>query len=253
VTRRPRLALVGVGATAAAVALVVAGHGALAGPATGRWSTVESWYDAVGAATAAITALRLLAVGLAAWLAVAAALQLLSTFAPLRAVRHLADAVSPRALQRLAHGAAGLALTVGLAGPPAPPDPAGTAVMEVLEAGEPTPTTTTTTTRAPTPTTTSTTTPTPSTAPPSPTPSPPAPVPAPAPPPSLPLEEVVVAPGDSFWSLAVDAVTDRPARGEVDRYWRQLIEANRARLVDPGNPDLLYPGQRLRLPVAAAA
>ena len=35
---------------------------------------------------------------------------------------------------------------------------------------------------------------------------------------------------------------------EVTTYWRALIEANRDRLVDPSNPDLLYPDQVLRLP-----
>ena len=54
--------------------------------------------------------------------------------------------MSPRWLTRLAHGAAGLAVTVGLAGPPVPSDPAGTAVMEVLE--EPGSATSTTTTTA---------------------------------------------------------------------------------------------------------
>jgi hypothetical protein len=34
----------------------------------------------------------------------------------------------------------------------------------------------------------------------------------------------------------------------VGRYWRRLIDTNRDRLVDPGNPDLLVPGQELVLP-----
>ena len=56
--------------------------------------------------------------------------------------------------------------------------------------------------------------------------------------------EVVVAPGDSFWSIAADEAGDRDLVG----YWRALIEANRDRLVDPTNPDLLYPDQVLVLP-----
>jgi nucleoid-associated protein YgaU len=39
-----------------------------------------------------------------------------------------------------------------------------------------------------------------------------------------------------------------PPEREVARYWRRLVEANRDRLVDPGNPDLLRPGQTLTLP-----
>ena len=34
----------------------------------------------------------------------------------------------------------------------------------------------------------------------------------------------------------------------VIAYWRRLVEANRGRLLDPGNPDLLVPGQELVLP-----
>ena len=35
---------------------------------------------------------------------------------------------------------------------------------------------------------------------------------------------------------------------EITRYWRTLVEANRDRLVVPGNPDLVLPGQELALP-----
>jgi nucleoid-associated protein YgaU len=130
-------------------------------------------------------------------------------------------------LRRLGQGVAGLSVTIGLAGPPAPTDPAGTAVMEVLD--DPQPPTTLPPTTLP-PTTRSAT------------------VPPVAPAPAAPDEEVVVAPGDSFWSLAVDAVTEHPRPVAVDEYWRRLIARNRARLVDPANPDLLYPGQVLTLP-----
>lgn len=62
----------------------------------------------------------------------------------------------------------------------------------------------------------------------------------------------VVEPGDSLWSIAEEVVTPPggPAPGErvVSRYWRRLVEANRAQLVDPGNADLLVPGQRLVVP-----
>ena len=62
----------------------------------------------------------------------------------------------------------------------------------------------------------------------------------------------VVGPGDSFWSIAEDMLSpsggDPPSERDVGRYWRRLIAANRAGLVDPGNPDLLIPGQELDLP-----
>jgi hypothetical protein len=62
----------------------------------------------------------------------------------------------------------------------------------------------------------------------------------------------VVEPGDSFWSIAADTLSGpgsrQPTDREVDGYWRHLVVANRDRLVDRDNPDLLVPGQELVLP-----
>jgi hypothetical protein len=62
----------------------------------------------------------------------------------------------------------------------------------------------------------------------------------------------VVRSGESFWSIASDALQGawgrRPADPEVMAYWREIIERNRHGLADPGNPDLIFPGQELRLP-----
>lgn len=80
------------------------------------------------------------------------------------------------------------------------------------------------------------------------------PSPAPAAPPTD-VSVHVVAPGESFWSIADDVVSEWPAATDLaglTRYWQQLIDANRDRLVDPGNPDLLHPGQELVLPPAAS-
>ena len=78
--------------------------------------------------------------------------------------------------------------------------------------------------------------------------SPPAPAPrdSTAAPPSW-----TVASGDSFWSIAAETVTqagEAPTDRLVIGYWRRVVEANRGRLLDPGNPDLLVPGQELVLP-----
>lgn len=61
--------------------------------------------------------------------------------------------------------------------------------------------------------------------------------------------------GDSFWSIAAETVVetaaptgDAPSDRRVIGYWRRLVEANRGRLLDPGNPDLLVPGQEIALP-----
>jgi hypothetical protein len=70
-----------------------------------------------------------------------------------------------------------------------------------------------------------------------------------------PAERWPVAQGDSFWSIAHEALTDhlghRPTDDDVSRYWRHLIAANRHRLLDPANCDLLVPGQQLELPPPA--
>jgi hypothetical protein len=63
--------------------------------------------------------------------------------------------------------------------------------------------------------------------------------------------EWLVAPGDHLWSIAERAVTASGAgldEREVRRYWLSLIEANRERLIDPADPDVILPGQRLILP-----
>ncbi len=64
--------------------------------------------------------------------------------------------------------------------------------------------------------------------------------------------EVTVARGDSLWSIAEDALSDRLGRPatptELDQYWHSVVEINRTRLVDPSNPGLIYPGQRFALP-----
>jgi hypothetical protein len=76
----------------------------------------------------------------------------------------------------------------------------------------------------------------------------------PAPAPADAEVEVVVAEGDNLWLLAarhlaaisgrsVDDVPD----GDVAPYWVQLCDTNRARL-SSGDPDLVFPGERVVLP-----
>jgi hypothetical protein len=63
---------------------------------------------------------------------------------------------------------------------------------------------------------------------------------------------VTVTGGDSFWSLACESLAEswgRPVTdAEIVPFWRTMIEANIDRLVEPGNPDLILPGQELRIP-----
>jgi nucleoid-associated protein YgaU len=44
-------------------------------------------------------------------------------------------------------------------------------------------------------------------------------------------------------------VLQRPGTDdEITTYWLRLVQLNRAELADPDNPDLVFPGQTIRLP-----
>ncbi len=64
--------------------------------------------------------------------------------------------------------------------------------------------------------------------------------------------EWTTAPGDHLWHIAEATLTDSwgraPTDAELAPYWEQVVEQNRALLSDPGNPDLIFPGQVFRLP-----
>jgi hypothetical protein len=239
--RTGRIGTVVVVAVMAVVALHLAGSGSLAAPPLRSWVALERWYDAAGPDLAIIAMVRVAAMVASAWLATAGALQLVAPLARGARLQWLADSISPRLLRSLARGAAGLSVTAALAVPSplvaAAGDPPGTAVMVPLDVS--TPTTTTPTTTTTTSTTSTTTTSTTSVSP----PATPTPIPVPEPPAPT-IDEVVVVPGDSFWSIAVDEAAGR----DLVSYWRVLIDVNLDRLVDPSNPDLLYPDQVLRLP-----
>lgn len=66
---------------------------------------------------------------------------------------------------------------------------------------------------------------------------------------SDPETTVVVGSGDSFWTIAERVSTVRGgAMSDVANYWVKLLDANRSRLAQPDNPDLIYPGQQFLLP-----
>lgn len=56
----------------------------------------------------------------------------------------------------------------------------------------------------------------------------------------------VVRPGDSLWSIAHDHPDDADHAASVDQRWRAIWLANREVVGD--DPDLIIPGQALRLP-----
>lgn len=84
----------------------------------------------------------------------------------------------------------------------------------------------------------------------------PAPEPAPGGAPAPAGRAWTVEPGDHFWAVAERVLAEAwgraPTDDEVDPYWRALVEANAAVLRDPGNPDLLFQGQVIAVPVPPA-
>ncbi len=65
-------------------------------------------------------------------------------------------------------------------------------------------------------------------------------------------EAWTVSAGDHLWQIAEETLVDHGSEAvsedQITAYWLTLIEANRSRLVDPENPDLILPGQQLTLP-----
>ncbi|WP_244929512.1 LysM peptidoglycan-binding domain-containing protein [Nocardioides sp. W7] len=61
-----------------------------------------------------------------------------------------------------------------------------------------------------------------------------------------PAAPVTVRRGDSLWELAASQLGPSAAPAEVERHWRHLYALNRP-VVGP-DPDLIHPGQQLRLP-----
>jgi hypothetical protein len=66
-----------------------------------------------------------------------------------------------------------------------------------------------------------------------------------------------VRPGDDLWSIAAATVAaaqgpagrdQPPTAGEIATYWGRVLSSNRARLPDPDNPNLIFPGDRIELP-----
>lgn len=62
---------------------------------------------------------------------------------------------------------------------------------------------------------------------------------------------VVVERGDHLWKISqdhLDQALGEPATvGDVDPYWRSVIDANRDR-IRSGDPNLIYPGEVVMLP-----
>jgi nucleoid-associated protein YgaU len=236
---------------AAGLALRAADTGTLATPPLTSGGALVDWVAARDPIAAAVALGRLLAeVGVWYVLAVSA-LHALAEVGRSAGAGHLADALALPAVSRLVRTGIGVGLAATSTLPAATPTPpraaADLTIGVAATAG--TPSTATmepvvalgTAVAAPTGDTASMR--------PAPRPEPDrAPEPAPLPPPATWTTE----PGDSLWSIAAEVLSDvlgRPATdAEVDPFWRALVQRNRGRLVDPGDPDLIHPGQVFEVP-----
>jgi hypothetical protein len=250
-------------------ALHALGAGTLGVPLTSA-DDLSAWLDRTPPEVMAVAFVRLMALA-AGWYLAACTLALALTrpFGRTR-VASAADRATPAIIRRLVAGGGGLGLaagslvgalpSTGMAPTALLPRPAAASIVSAMQDPNPP---TVTMTRGPrdTPTAVMTRlpaddTPTavmtrlPSTDAPPASRAPPAraaPDPASAAAPS----SWTVEAGDSFWSIAAETVAparEAPDDRRVIGYWRRLVEANRGRLLDPGNPDLLVPGQELVLP-----
>lgn len=221
----------------ALVGLHLLGSGGLAPPPfTGGGRALQRWLEARDPAVAAFALIRS-GVVIATWylLGTALAAVALRMVGAARAASAL-DAMSLPAARRLVQAAAGLSLTVSAVAATtaltAPAGPAGATVQRVPDEDvvvmQALPDEDVVMRRLPDETV--------------------AGVGAPAPAPS----SRTVLPGDHFWRIAEEVLTSawgRPPRdAETTTYWTQMVEANRSRLADPDNADLLFPGQVIEVP-----
>ncbi len=221
----------------ALVGLHLLGSGALAPPPLTRGGTaLQRWLETRDPAVAAFAVIRG-GVAIAAWYLLGTALAgvAVRTVGAARAASAI-DAMSLPAARRLLQAAAGLSLTVSAVGATtaltAPAGPAGAPVRRAADE-DPVmmfslPEEEVVMVRLPDD----------------------APAPSAAP---LPDSGAwTVRPGDHFWRVAEGVLTSvwhrSPSDRETTPYWRQMVETNRSRLVDPTNPDLLIPGQVIELP-----
>lgn len=63
-----------------------------------------------------------------------------------------------------------------------------------------------------------------------------------------PATTAVVVPGDHLWKISEHHLDSADSALEVAPYWRQVIEVNTPRLRS-GDPDLIFPGEVIELPV----
>ncbi len=239
------LRLVGLVAGIAAVLalLHLAGRGSLAAPPLRSWGAFRGWLHDRDGITAAFAILRLFALVLAWYVAVAVALGSVGRLVGTRRLVAVTDAATVRPLRRLLANVAGAGLagaaTLAVApavvgsltdrGPPAAETSADPSDGDELVLVGDGPTVGDRLTLLPGDDGTATMHRLPD----SPT-------------------SWTVQPGDHFWGIAEETLAAAwgrpPTDKEIDPYWRQLVEVNRSRLAHSDNADLIFPGQVFELP-----
>jgi nucleoid-associated protein YgaU len=195
--------------------------------AVGRWLVTADTEDLI-----AVVA-RLAGLALAWWLLIATVLSLARRVVPAWRRVHALDVVTPAALRRAFDRAVvvGLGASLGLAG--------------IRPVGAATRSTPTARPRVDVPVV--------RTASPPPRQTNPAGAPAVVVPTALVAPTVVIVrPGDNLWLIATRALPrgdHEPGPAEIAPYWRRVISANAAALRS-GDPNLIYPGERIVLPPA---
>jgi hypothetical protein len=222
------------------------GRGALTPPPLGSWTALRSWLDAREPVAAAFALLRVAAqVGCWYLLAVTTAgtvVRLVGWRPAVAAADLLTVPWVRRALAGVASTATLLAAPAGVAVATEPAPGSGGVIVrlsdEPVDGGDGVatmhqlPDEPTTTTTAPAPATVSAA-------------------------PGAATRAWLVQPGEHFWHVAEETLAAAWGRTPTDReivpYWRLVIEANRSKLADPGNPDLVFPGQQLTVPPPPAS
>ena len=59
--------------------------------------------------------------------------------------------------------------------------------------------------------------------------------------------QVIVEPGDHLWKISARYLAEVDSESPIAPYWREVIDENLPTLRS-GNPDLIYPGETVRLP-----
>ncbi|HEX2118952.1 MAG TPA: hypothetical protein VHF91_07195 [Acidimicrobiales bacterium] len=221
-----------------ASALHWAGHGALAGPPLtdpGRWA---AWLDGRDPALAAFSLLRIVALAGLWYVVVVTAIGSVLRAAGAGSLVRISDRFTVAPIRRLLAGSISLGLAasgVAAVAAPALRMPVAAAAQAAGVPGTDTrPATVTMRVLSPTDT--------------------------PVAPTVVPPEMAAVGttgrwtvePGECFWSIAEDVLTERwgraPTDAEVVPYWQRLIEANRPQLADRNDPHLIFPGQVFEVP-----